>query len=127
MIMGLLPFRNDVLKKPRLTEKEYLLKSGWLLTGIRVLGWQGSSWTLYYKIISEKPVIIPGHLELFNTPTQHWQYIEFKALHDADDNRVELFAYGNFLKGDDKPYLMRARQVLGPVNTDEYQIKNCKT
>lgn len=122
----MVPWRNDILKNPRAkyTEEELLLRDGWQYVNItQVLTWKDQNWTLIYKVIENKPRRLPGfnvidvdHLEEAWGNKVEYRFIEFRAVNHVD-RHIELYAYGNFLKGKDKPYLMRGRQIIR-VNND---------
>jgi len=119
MIAGLVPWRQDVLKpKRRVTDEDKLLRDGWVhVNPDALLRWKKQDWVLLYKIIDQKPKPLPGFdiidliqvQDIYGNKIQY-QYIEFMAVNG--DGHAELYAYGNFIKGDTKPYLMRGRQVI---------------
>jgi len=121
MIAGLLPWRADMLKKKRnkRTEEEQLLRDGWqFVDANRPLEWKGETWKLLYKVVDERPRKLPDFDEISIIRVANkdgtfvgYQYIEFMAVNN-EDKHVELYAYGNFLKGKSKPYLMQGRQVV---------------
>lgn len=109
MLAGIVPWRADALKKPRrITDADKLARDGWLpVSKDGVLNWRGRDWTLLYKVVSPKPRHLPGFDPV---PPDAYHYVEFMAV--GKDGRAELYAYGNFLRGESKPYLMRGRQVV---------------
>lgn len=121
MICGLLPWRADVLKKPRvkMTEEERLLRDGWQYVNMsQTLSWKDKNWRLLYKVIEDRPRHLPGFDPIDVVLVQDaygtllkYQYIEFMAV-SHEDGHAELYAYGNFLKGKDKPYIMRGKQLI---------------
>src|SRR5882672_5128225 len=110
MIMGLLPFRADMLKKPRrLTDEDKLLRDNWqYVNPSGFLKWKNATWVLLFKVIDTKPRKLPRFDEIDG---DNYQYLEFMAI-SQDDKRAELYAYGNFLKGEDRAYLIRGKQVI---------------
>lgn len=120
MLAGMVPWRMDVLKsRRRVTEQDKLLRDGWqAVKQDGTLHWKGQEWNLLYKVVEQRPRKLPGFETIdiirvhdINGESVAYQYIEFMAV-NRRDGHAELYAYGNFLKGDTKPYLMRGRQVI---------------
>lgn len=113
MIAGILPWRSDVLKKPPIKESEerILLKDGWKYVNVsKILSWRNQLWRLVYKIIDQEPRIIPGFEEIVELKDKY-HYIEFIAINHMDGH-AELYAYGNLVKGYDRAYVMRGKQLI---------------
>jgi hypothetical protein len=112
MIAGILPWRADFLKKPYVkpSEEERLLKDGWLYANSdKTLEWRNQKWTLMYKAVDNKARPLKGFPAVDSA--YPYRYIEFMAI-SHDDKHAELYAYGNFIKGEYKPYLMQGRQIV---------------
>lgn len=122
MLAGKVPWRPDVLKKPRVkvvTGEEKLLREGWQYVNVeRTLEWRDQKWRLMFKVMDERPRSLPGFEPIDVVLVQdaygnsiRYQYIEFMAV-NLEDRHTEMYAYGNFIKGLDKPYTMRGKQFI---------------
>lgn len=121
MIAGILPWRQSFLsdRRKKITEEQRLLRDGWQYANVdKLLEWKNAKWRLLFKVLDDRPRKLPGFDPIDIVYSQDifgnvfkYQYVEFKAV-NVENNNVELYAYGNFIKGNDKPYLMKGRQLI---------------
>lgn len=124
MLLGKLPWRDDVLKKkflPKKSAEAVLLSSGWKYINYEKTSTvKGRKCRLLYKIISD-PIILENHVHLFEylfkidynpaSTYKKYKYIKIITL-DLSDESVRPYAKGNFCVDSTKPFSVENSQII---------------